>query len=114
LKGIGFQPASVHNIQEAAGISQSLVQQNNVRKQEITDLWAQGRIERDTDKVDEAKRQLADWNAANPDSPIKIDPSAINKRVIEANMEKAKRLEKTAPKAIRKEVKSIVSPAPVE
>lgn len=106
LKGIGFQPASVKNVQEATVIQQNLIDQNKLRETEIADKWAQGRIRRDEDMVNEAKQELADWNRSNPQSPIKIDASQIQKRVQQANMEKAKRIEATAPREIRKAVKA--------
>lgn len=106
LKGIGFQPASVKKVQEATGIQQSLIAQNKIRETEIADMWARGRIEGKGDLVEKAKGQMKEWNQANPESQIRIDAGQINKRVQQANMTKAQRIEKTAPKEIRKAVKS--------
>ncbi|MNL42177.1 hypothetical protein D3C87_1646190 [compost metagenome] len=106
LKAVGFQPASVKNVQEATVIQANLIDQNKLRETEIADKWAKGRIRRDPDLVEEAKQELADWNKSNPSSPIRIDAGQISKRVQQAMMEKAKRLEATAPKEIRKAVKS--------
>lgn len=105
FKMIGFQPKSVQRVQEASVIQQSLIAQNKLRETEIADLWAKGRIERKPDLIADAKAQLKAWNKSNPDSPITIDASQINKRVKAAMMEKAKRLEKTAPREIRKSVR---------
>lgn len=105
LKAIGFQPQSVKQIQEATTIQQGLIAVNKIRETEIADLWARGRIERKPDLVEDAQRQLREWNEANKYSPISIDQSQINKRVREANMTKAQRLARTAPKEIRKDVK---------
>ena len=104
-KGVGFQPASVKRVQDATGTQQNLIGQNKLRETEIADKWAAGRIERNPAKVEEAKAELAEWNRKNPQSPISIDASQINRRVQQAMMEKAKRLEKTAPKEIRESVK---------
>jgi hypothetical protein len=104
-KGIGFQPKAVAQVQEATGTQANFITQNKLREGEIVDKWTQGRIERDQSKVDEAKQELADWNKSNPDSPIKIDVSQINKRVVEANKSKAQRIAATAPKEIRGSVK---------
>jgi hypothetical protein len=104
-KGVGFQPTSVKRVQDATGTQQNLIGQNKLRETEIADKWAAGRIERNPGKVEEAKAELAEWNRKNPQSPISIDASQINRRVQQAMMEKAKRLEKTAPKEIRDSVK---------
>jgi hypothetical protein len=104
-KAVGFQPATVKRVQDATGTQQNLIGQNKLRETEIADKWAAGRIERNPGKVEEAKAELAEWNRKNPQSPINIDASQINRRVQQAMMEKAKRLEKTAPKEIRQSVR---------
>lgn len=105
VKAIGFQPASVKRVQDATGTQQGLIAQNKLRETEIADKWAAGRIEKNPSKVEEAKAELAEWNRKNPQSPISIDQSQINKRVQQAMMNKAQRLEKTAPKEIRQSVR---------
>ena len=106
MKAIGFQPASVKRIQESTAMQQSLIGLNKIRESEIADLWARGRIERKPELIDDARQQVADWNESNPESKIVIDSSQINKRVKQAMMDKAKRIEKTAPKEIRAAVKA--------
>lgn len=106
LKGIGFQPQSVKKVQDATGVQQGLVALNKIRETEIADLWARGRIERKPDLVEDARRQLQEWNQANPQSPITINTAQITKRVQQANMDKAQRIAATAPKEIRKDVKA--------
>ena len=105
LKGIGFQPSGVFRVQEATRTQQQLIALNKIRETEIADLWTRGRVERNPDVVNEAKLQLQQWNRENPDSPISISESQINRRVKEAMMDKAKRIAKTAPKEIRADVK---------
>lgn len=104
-KAVGFQPASVKRVQEATGTQQNLIGQNKLRETEIADKWAAGRIERNPAKVEEAKAELAEWNRKNPQSPISIDQGQINRRVQQAMMSKAQRLEKTAPKELRQSVR---------
>ncbi len=58
-------------------------------------------FEKDADKTAEARQELLDWNADNPDMRIKIDYSQIFKRLKAMNQNKAQRIEKTAPKEIR-------------
>jgi hypothetical protein len=62
-------------------------------------------FEKNPEKTAEARQELIDWNADNPDSRIKIDYSQIFKRLKAMNMSKAQRIEKTAPKEIRAEVR---------
>lgn len=104
LKGIGFQPRAVAQVQEAVRSQQQLIALNKLRETEIADLWTRGRVERNPEMVEDAKRQLEEWNRDNPDSPIEIDASQISRRVREANMSKAQRIAKSAPKEIRKAV----------
>ena len=104
-KSLGFQPASVKKIQDATVTQQGLISQNKLRETEIADKMAKARIERKPDLEKEAREELADWNRKNPESPIRIDASQINRRVQQAMMTKARRLEKTAPQEIRQSVK---------
>jgi hypothetical protein len=104
-KSMGFQPASVKQIQEATFTQQILISQNKIRETEIADKMARARIERKPELAQDAREELAEWNRKNPQSPINIDASQINRRVQQAMMEKAKRLEKTAPKEIRQSVR---------
>lgn len=104
-KSLGFQPSSVKRIQDATGTQQGLIAQNKLRETEIADKMAKARIERKPELAEEAREELADWNRKNPQSPIRIDAAQINRRVQQAMMDKAKRIEKTAPQEIRADVK---------
>lgn len=104
VKAIGFQPSSVKRIQDATSIQQNLIAQNRIRESEIVDMMVRGRVERKPDLLDDARRQLVEWNAENPDSPIKINQNQINRRVQQANMDKAKRLAAAAPRELRQSV----------
>lgn len=103
-KALGFQPSSVKRIQDATVTQQGLIAQNKLRETEIADKMARARIERKPELAQEAREELAEWNRKNPESPIRIDQSQINRRVQQAMMDKAKRIEKTAPKEIRQSV----------
>jgi hypothetical protein len=103
-KSFGFQPASVKRVQEATSTQQGLIAQNKLRETEIADKMARARIERKPELAQEAREELAEWNRKNPESPIRIDQSQINRRVQQAMMDKAQRIAKTAPKEIRQSV----------
>lgn len=105
FKALGFQPRAVAQVQDATATQTNLVTQNKLRETEIADKWARGRIERKPELIEDAKQELADWNRKNPDSPIRIEQSQINKRVQEAMKTKAQRVAATAPKEIRQTVR---------
>lgn len=105
LKGIGFQPNDVANMQSAVRAQQQYIELNKLREGEIADLWTRGRVERNPVMIADARRQLAEWNLANPGSKIEIADAQISRRVREANKDKASRLATTAPKEIRAAVK---------
>lgn len=104
MKGIGFQPSSVARVQEANRTAEQMKALNRMREAEIADQWAKGLVEKDTDAVTAAREALRDWNRANPESPIRIVPAQIQKRVQSMTMDKATRIQKTAPKEIRAQV----------
>jgi hypothetical protein len=105
LKGAGFQPRSVSQIQQATGEQQGLIAQNRLAWQEIRDLAVAGRVEKDEAKLAEARRRFGQWNRNNPDSPIRWNQESINSGVKEANKPKAERIADAAPKQIRGTVK---------
>ena len=79
---------------------------NRIKESEIANRWAQGVFEKDPDKVQAAKDDLTQWNADNPESPIRINMVQIARRVREMNMSKTERIAKTAPKEIRQQVRT--------
>lgn len=101
MKLIGFQPAEL--ARENAKISEQDKRIKLVRAVEasIADQWAQGVRERDVDTVNEARQQLADWNATNPESRIVINSAQIKRRLKEMQSDKADRFARTAPKELR-------------
>ena len=104
-KSIGFQPADVARVQQATGIKQNLIAQNKLQEGKIADMWAQGVSEKDPAKVQRAREKLAEWNANNPETPIRILMPQIVKRVRALNEDKATRIAKTAPTEIRASVR---------
>ena len=104
-KFIGFQPNDVKRAQDANSEVQRRVALNQMRESEIADAWALGVFEKDQDKVKAARDALAQWNADNPESPIRIDFKQIAKQVRAMNEDKATRIAKTAPVEIRAAVR---------
>lgn len=101
IKAIGFQPAKVAKDSRAVfETKQSIDMARNVESS-LADRWARGIIEQDPAAVREARADLADWNAKNPESRIVITPRQIAQRVKEARMSRAQRFVKTAPRELR-------------
>lgn len=105
LKAIGFQPQSVATIQEANGINQQAKAFYNLRAQEIRAQWAAGIFEKDEAKVRSAREAIADWNAKNPDQPMVIRITDVNRRVREMSKSKDQRIADTAPRAMRQQMR---------
>lgn len=104
FKAIGFQPNTVKQVQDASGEAIRTIGLNKMRESEIADKWAKGMFEKDKEKVQDARDDLAQWNRDNPDMPIRINYNQIFKRLKEMNLTKEQRLAKTAPKEIRAQV----------
>jgi hypothetical protein len=104
-KAIGFQPNDVAKVQQASRDVQELIGLNKMRETEITDKWARGIFENDADKKAEARQELADWNADNPESPIKVTMAQLLKRLKAMREDKITRIERTAPKEIKATVR---------
>ncbi|MFG0381114.1 PLxRFG domain-containing protein [Pseudomonas sp. zbq_18] len=105
LKAVGFQPQSVAAIQEANWLGQRSKALYSMRAQEIRALWAQGVFEKDPAKVQEARAAVADWNAKNPDQPMRISVPDVMRRVREMGKSKDQRIADTAPRAMRQQLR---------
>jgi hypothetical protein len=105
LKAIGFQPNSVARVQEATGEVQQAIALTKLRQTELSADMAQAMYEKDADKVAEVREALKRWNESNPDAQIRLSMPAVIKRVKAMREDKATRLEKTAPKSMRAEVR---------
>jgi hypothetical protein len=105
VKAIGFQPNDVKRAQDANFEAKRMIDLNKINESEIANQWAMGIFEKDTNKVKDARDRLAEWNEANPESPIRINFRQITQRVKEMNRPKAERIAKTAPAEIRNSVR---------
>jgi len=105
VKAIGFQPNDVKRAQDANFEQTRMIGLNKINETDIANRWAMGIFEKDAGKIQEARDDLAEWNRANPESPIRINFAQIRSRVQKMNQTKAERIEKTAPKEIRAAVR---------
>lgn len=108
-KAIGFQPQSVARIQEANAVNQQQKAFYNLRAGEIRGLWAQGIFEKDASKVADARAQISDWNAKNPDQRMVISIPSVMRRVKEMSKTKDQRIAASAPRAMRAKMREDVA-----
>ena len=111
VKAIGFQPNDVKRAQDANSEVARMIGLNKIIETEIANRWAIGIFEKDTDKVQAARDDLAEWNRSNPESPIRINFTQIRSRVQKMNQTKAERIAKTAPREIRAAVRKELADA---
>lgn len=111
MKAIGFQPSDVAEVQPAARQQQQLIDLNKHREAKLAQKWAHGLFEGDPEKVRQARAEIARWNADNPQSPITISTPQIGRLVQEMRVDRAQRLEKTAPKETRQGVREPLAEA---
>lgn len=108
-KAIGFQPNDVARVQEASFTQQNAIAINRMESTAISDMWAAGIAQRDPEMVVDAQKRLRDWNEKNPESPIRPNLAGIAKKAQTLNLDKATRIERTAPKAMRAEVRENIA-----
>lgn len=105
LKAVGFQPASVAKIQEANALSQQAKNFYSLKAQEIRALWAAGIFEKKPEKVEEARKEVAEWNTKNPDQPMRINMVDVLRRAREMAKSKDQRIADTAPAALKAQMR---------
>ena len=111
VKAIGFQPTGVAKVQDSTRQVQQFIALNKMRETEIADQWAKAIFDGDEDGKAEARAALEQWNRDNPESPIRITTAQLLKRLRAMREDKVSRIERTAPKEIRNEVKRELSAA---
>jgi hypothetical protein len=107
-KAIGFQPGAVAQVQDADRAAQQMVSLARTRESEIAMKWAKGIAQKDMGLQQEARRELADWNEKNPETPIRIKLQDVLKRARNMMLNRSVRIEKTAPKEVRQEARRLM------
>ena len=106
VKMIGFQPNGIAQIQDATSTAQNLVAQNRMAKKDFAGDMAEAVYEKDLEAQQAVRDAVREWNRKNPHSPMTIDMAAVRRRVMAMRSDKATRVAKAAPKAIRADVKA--------
>jgi N12 class adenine-specific DNA methylase len=107
-KLIGFQPSAVARVQDADRSAQVMVEQVKMREREISQQWAQALADGDRDGATKAREAIAAWNAKNEDTPIKIKLGDVLRRAKNMRMDRATRIEKSAPSEVRGTVREML------
>jgi hypothetical protein len=101
-KAVGFNPNTVAERRRPEREFMQSSKMTSLTESEIVGLWAAGVYEKDSDKIDAAKRLLKDWNMKNPETPIKINMQQVIRRTKAMRQTSAERLLKAAPKELRR------------
>ena len=101
MKMVGFQPATVAEVQQANYLHQRSKDFYNQHAQDIRARWAKGVFENSPEQVDAARTMLQNWNAQNPEQRVGVNMEAVVRRVKEMRKSKDQRIADTAPKAMR-------------
>jgi len=110
-KMIGFQPNNVAKMQSAASDVFQMKDVYAVRRSEISAAMARAMYDHDADAITEVRASVKRWNEDNPATPIHLNMPAIVKKVRTMREDKATRLEKASPKAVRAEVRKQMAEA---
>lgn len=105
MKSLGFQPAEVARESAKVNAIQRTIQLAKNVETEIAGAMAQARLDGDIEAEQAARQSLADWNRKNPETPIRIRPADIVRRVREMRSSRSDRLVKSAPKELRATVR---------
>lgn len=103
FKTIGFNPAVLAQFSEA---KQGFMQKQNLmslKQEQLNSDWADAIIAHDSEGIDQARQGLIQWNTEHPDMPLRFNPAAIRKRVIDAQMDGDMRFIRGRPKGLRRE-----------
>lgn len=106
VKAIGFQPADVAREAERAFTTQSFVAQNRMAKQDFQTDMADAVFKKDFEQQKAVRDAVREWNRKNPHSPVTLDMAGVRRRVLAMRQDRATRVARAAPKAIRQEVKA--------
>jgi hypothetical protein len=109
IKGLGFQPAHIARESRSIQMANQQIQLAKTIESEIAGKWAAGVVDGELDKVQAAMKQLREWNASNPETPIKITPQQVRQRVKEMRMSREERFLKSAPKEMRPGVREALA-----
>ena len=109
FKGLGFQPGTVKRVQDATREAYRAKEQYAVARSKFARDWAEAKFKGDVQAEQKARDAIAQWNANNPDYPMTNMLPTVLRNLRAMRMDKAERLIKSTPKAIRARAKAMIA-----
>ena len=109
IKAVGFQPTDVSAISDVKSMEMQDIMLLRKVKQTISEMWAIGVHEHDTDASTAARNALSDWNDKNPEMRIQIKPASILQRVKQMQSTAQERMIHATPKEMKAGVRAAFS-----
>jgi len=101
VKSVGFNPTKLAQASRARGpVMQDRALQKNVES-DIVDMWARGIATKDEKLQQEAAKQLKEWNAKNPQTPVAINNEQVRQAARQYLIDQDARIIKSAPRELR-------------
>jgi hypothetical protein len=104
IKAIGFQPTKVSEITQAKQRSQQSINLQRAVKEALSEQWARAIFDRNPEDTQNVKRLIKEWNDKNPNTPVDIKLSSVQRRVQSMRMDAMARFKKSAPKEMREQI----------
>lgn len=101
IKSIGFQPQNIATEQRIIRQVQEKIDFAKRQETIIGEQWARGINEKDPQAAAKAREAVREWNETNPDTPIQVKLSNVQRRVKEMQSSKDERVIKSATKGMR-------------
>ncbi len=108
-KAIGFQPKSVAEIQEVNGFMQRSKSFYIQTSSEIKAQWADALFRKDESALARVRERLETWNRNNSEQLIVVKMPDVWKKVREMAKPRTDRIEETAPRAIRRQLRDMTT-----
>ena len=106
VRAVGFSPQDVASEGRVMRDVQQRVAFAKREESLIAEKWASAIRDGDAGGAAEARQAIADWNDRNPDTPISVKMSQVQRRVAAMRATKQDRLIKSATKDMRGSVKA--------
>ncbi len=101
IKAVGFQPTKLAEASRARGpVMQNRALHKSVES-DIVDMYARGLAQNDSALVKQAEQTYQEWNAKNPETPVRITPDQIRQAARQYALDQNTRLMKGMPRELR-------------
>lgn len=101
IKAVGFQPTKLAEASRARGPAMQDRALHKSVESDIVDMYARGLAQSDSALVKQAEQTYQEWNAKNPETPVRITPDQIRQAARQYALDQNTRLMKGMPKELR-------------